>query len=426
MLMGPAYGQQTTRISVDSSGGQGNRENWDASISASGQIVAFSSRASNLVTGDTNGVYDVFVHDRSTGITERVSVDSSGAEGNGESANEAISADGQIVAFNSGASDLVASDTNVAADVFVHDRSNGLTERVSVASSGAQGNDWSFAPAISADGQIVAFVSYASNLVASDKNVAADVFVHDRSNGLTERVSVKSSGREGNAGSYSAAISVDGQIVAFHSSASNLVAGDRNSASDVFVHDRSTGLTERVSVDSSGAEGNRDSLEPVISADGQIVAFASHASNLVAGDTNGFIDIFVHEPCCEIDASWSNYGAGFPGSNGVPSFTSRGDPVLGSTVYLDLSNSYGNDTPGLLLVGYQDAVIPTSRGGDLLVIPVVTTLLNVRWTGITLDGELPDLFHLCGIEIFMQVLEIDPGAAKGLSFTAGLELLLGR
>ena len=368
MLMGPAYGQQTTRISVDSSGGQGNRENWDASISASGQIVAFSSRASNLVTGDTNGVYDVFVHDRSTGITERVSVDSSGAEGNGESANEAISADGQIVAFNSGASDLVASDTNVA----------------------------------------------------------ADVFVHDRSNGLTERVSVKSSGREGNAGSYSAAISVDGQIVAFHSSASNLVAGDRNSASDVFVHDRSTGLTERVSVDSSGAEGNRDSLEPVISADGQIVAFASHASNLVAGDTNGFIDIFVHEPCCEIDASWSNYGAGFPGSNGVPSFTSRGDPVLGSTVYLDLSNSYGNDTPGLLLVGYQDAVIPTSRGGDLLVIPVVTTLLNVRWTGITLDGELPDLFHLCGIEIFMQVLEIDPGAAKGLSFTAGLELLLGR
>ena len=484
LLTAPADGQETTRVSVDSWGVEGNKESRYSSISADGQIVAFMSVASNLVSSDTNGVYDVFVHDRSTGLTERVSVDSSGAQGNGESKYASISADGRFVAFQSYASNLVAGDRNRSYDIFVHDRSTGLIERVSMGSSGAEGNNHSRSPAISADGQVVAFYSGASNLVSGDRNKAADVFirerltgitqrvsvdssgaegnrhsytpsisadgqivafssdarylvsgdtnwtwdvfVHDRSIGLTERVSVHSSGAEGNSmsGWYSS-ISADGQIVAFESWASNLVFGDTNGTVDVFVHHRSTGVTERVSVDSSGAEGNGWSMDPSISADGQIVAFESDSSDLVAGDTNAALDVFVHEPRCKVDASWSNYGAGFPGSSGVPAFTSRGNPVLGSTLTLDLANSYGNDTPGLFLVGYQEAVIPTNRGGDLLLIPAEITLLNVRWLGITIEGDVPDQDELCGIEVFLQVLEIDPGAIRGVSFTAGLKLVLG-
>jgi len=415
----------TERVSVDSSGAQGNSYSEDPSISADGQIVAFQSYASNLVVGDTNGTWDVFVRDCLTGITERVSVSSSGKQANNESNYPSISSDGQIVAFHSNASNLVAGDTNGTWDVFVHDRTTGRTERVSVDSSGAEGNDYSFYPAISAGGLFVAYYSAASNLVSGDTNWAGDVFVHDRLTGTTERVSVDSSGAEGNLYSQLPSISADGQVVAFYSHATNLVSGDTNGRADTFVHDRLTRITERVSVDSSGVQGNDGSWDPSISADGRIVAFNSDASNLVAGDTNAARDVFVHEPRCNVDATWSNYGAGFAGSSGVPPFTSRGDPVLGSTLSLDLGNSYGNDTPGLFLVGYQEAVIPTNRGGDLLLIPAVITLLNVRWIGITIEGDVPDQTQLCGIEVFLQVLEIDPGAARGVSFTAGIKLVLG-
>ena len=475
----------TERVSVDSSGAQGNGWSIMPSISADGQVVAFSSQASNLVAGDTNGTYDIFVHDRATGITERVSVDSSGAEGNdfchqpsisadgqivafiskasnldvrdayrnfdvfvhdratritemvsvdssGVPANSesfwpSISADGQIVAFTSWASNLVAGDTNGYVDVFVHDRSTGLTERVSVDSSGAEGNEhcnsYNRSVSISADGQIVAFRSYASNLVAGDTNGFPDVFVHDRSTGLTERVSVDSSGAEGNDQSDEPSISADGRVVTISSGASNLVASDTNGFTDVFVHDRVTGLTERVNVDSSGAEANDWSYAPSISADGQIVAFTSWARNLVASDTNGVYDVFAHERC-EL-ATWTNYGAGFPGTNGVPSFTSQADPVLGTTVTFDLANSYGNGTVGLVLVGYQETLVPTNKGGDLLVVPAFTLLVTLAPGGISIDCDFPSDESLCGLEVFAQTLELDPGAAKGMSFTAGLKLVLG-
>jgi hypothetical protein len=419
----------TELVSVRSNGNEGNSFSYEPAISADGQIVAFRSYASNLVVGDTNGVEDVFVHDRATGITKRVSVDSSGAEGNRASSTVAISADGQIVAFQSYASNLVAGDTNGVGDVFVHDRATGITERVSVDSSGAEGNSDSYFGSISADGQIVAFPSDATNLVAGDTNGASDAFVHDRSTGLTERVSVDSSGAEGNddSGRYGLLISEDGQVVTFQSYATNLVAGDTNATSDAFVHDRATGITERVSVDSSGAEGNDDSgrYGLSISADGQIVAFSSAASNLVGGDTNGTFDIFVHERPCAVDATWSNYGVGFPGTNGVPSFTSQADPVLGTTVTLDLGNSYVNSTVGVVLVGYQETLVPTNMGGDLLV--VIAHLIPVSFGsgGVSIVGDLPADDALCGFEFFAQALELDPGAAKGLSFTAGLKLVLG-
>ncbi|MDO8614531.1 MAG: hypothetical protein Q7T33_02190 [Dehalococcoidia bacterium] len=231
------------------------------------------------------------------GDTERVSVDSAGAEADAGSANPAISADARYVALSSDATNLVPGDTNGKSDVFVRDRLTGATERVSVDSAGNQGNDRSYGPDISADGRYVVFYSFATNLVPGDTNGKYDVFVHDRQTGATERVSVDSAGNQGDesGGSYNPAISADGRYVAFDSGASNLAPGDITVRFDVFVHDRQTGATERVSVDSVGNPGDSDSTRPAISASGRYVAFASGATNLVPEDTNRSGDVFVRD-----------------------------------------------------------------------------------------------------------------------------------
>jgi Tol biopolymer transport system component len=285
----------TEFVSVDSNGIQGNDDSALASISADGRYVAFASFATNLVPGDTNDASDVFVHDRQTGTTERVSVDSGGLQGNNGSSYPSISADGRYVAFHSVASNLVAGDTNGSYDVFVHDRQSGLTERISVDSTGIQGNFSSSFPSISADGRCVAFTSVATNLVVGDTNFTDDVFVRDRQSGTTERVSVDSSAGQGNDSSRYPSISADARRIAFFSYASNLVPGDMNAHADVFVHDRQSGTTERASVGSGGAEGNNESQFPSISADGRYVAFVSRASNLVSDDTNNALDVFVRD-----------------------------------------------------------------------------------------------------------------------------------
>ena len=286
---------ETTRVSVASDGMQANRASELAAISADGGYVAFHSDASNLVAGDTNNVRDVFVHDRVTGETTRVSVASDGTQANSSSILPQVSADGRYVTFTSFANNLVAGDSNRAWDVFVHDRVTGETTRVSVASDGTQAGGESVWPAISADGRYVAFHSWASNLIADDTNGTLDVFVHDRVTGETTRVSVASDGMQANGFSGFSKLSADGRYVVFLSVASNLVAGDTNNFSDIFMHDRVTGETTRVSVASDGTQANAGSAEPAISADGRYVAFPSYASNLVAGDTNGEADIFVHD-----------------------------------------------------------------------------------------------------------------------------------
>ena len=337
----------TERVSVSSGGAQGNGYSFDPAISADGRFVAFASDATNLVPGDTNSTADVFVRDRQTGTTRRVSVSSGGAQGNDVSSDPAISADGRFVAFKSDATNLVPGDTNDSDDIFVHDRQTGTTRRVSVSSGGAQGNGDSLSPAISADGRFVAFESCATNLVPGDTNDAIDVFVHDRQTGTTragqrqlrrrpgqwQQLRARRSRRTG-ASSPSASV------------ATNLVPGDTNDASDVFVHDRQTGTTRagqrqlrrrpgqwrtasarrsrrtgasspscrspttwcratptsgttslsatarraRPSGSASAQAAPRAmacSCTPAISADGRFVAFCSDATNLVPGDTNG-------------------------------------------------------------------------------------------------------------------------------------------
>lgn len=312
-----AFAQTTERVSVDSSGGQGNSFSPHTSISADGRYVAFQSWATNLIPGDTNGMADIFVHDRQTDQTSRVSVGSTGVQGNWNCWETAISAGGRYVAFGSQSTNLVPGDTNGGEDVFVHDRHTGQTSRVSVDSAGVQGDSSSHTPCISADGRYVAFYSYATNLVPSDTNGWVDVFVHDRQTGQTSRASVDSAGGQGNSDSFThySSISADGRLVVFHSWATNLVPGDTNGKTDAFVHDRQTGLTSRVSVDSAGGQGNEHSAWPSISADGRTVAFHSWAANLVPSDTNGDLDVFVHDRQTSQTARVSVDSAGGQGNN---------------------------------------------------------------------------------------------------------------
>jgi len=299
---------QTTCVSVNSNGIQGNSMSGTPSISANGRFVTFDSMATNLVDGDTNNTTDIFVHDQQTRQTSRASVASNGTQSDGNSSDPSISADGRFVAFSSAATNLVSGDTNGitnrdwGTDIFIHDQQTGQTIRISVASDGSQAippqNTFlmtSYLPSISSDGRYVAFGSFAANLVNNDTNNSPDIFVHDQQTGETSRVSVTSSNNQVT-GSFSYSdISADGRFVVFTSDASDLVNGDTNGKDDIFIHDRQTGQTNRISVASDNTQANDLSLYLSISSDGRYVAFLSTASNLVSDDTNNAKDVFVRD-----------------------------------------------------------------------------------------------------------------------------------
>jgi Tol biopolymer transport system component len=412
----------TQIVSVSSSGTYGDDRSEESTISADGSCIAFSSRAANLVPGDSNQTWDIFLHVLATGTTEAVSVDPTGKLEGGRS--PALSNDGRFVTFNSGGNFVPGDWWNGMADLYLRDRSTGVTELVDVdaagkaAKNGAIGNS-----SLSADGRFVAFPCDSENLLGPAFGYS-QILVRDRQSGTNTIVSVDSLGAPGNSFSSSPAISADGRFVAFRSSATNLVAGDTNGQYDVFVHDRATGVTSRVSVDSFGIQGNDRSYLSSISGDGTVVAFYSYATNLVPGDSNRLEDVFVHERG-PYDATWSNFGAGFPGTGDVPSFMSRIDPVIGTTITLDLGNSWGEYTVGALFVGFEKTTLPTSWGGDLLVVPVIMQLVGLSPWGTSLVGDIPHDESLRGCAIELQVIEVDPGAAKGVSFTRGLELMIG-
>ena len=290
----------TERVSVESSETEATGgDSQYPSISADGRFVAFSSSATNLVTGDTNDDPDLFVRDRTLGTTERVSVSSSEAQGDGGvSEQSSISADGRFVAFESYAAGLTANDVGGQQDIFVRDRTLGTTEQVNLTSGDQPApNGFHSLPAVSADGNLVAFFSSSTGLVPEDISYVADIYVRNRGAGTTERVSVSSSEEEANDQSYGpAAISGDGRYVAFESSAKNLVPSDTNIAANIFLRDMQLGTTEIVNFNNLGEQtlgGN--SSEPALSTDGRFVAFETPAYNLVAGDDNGGSDVFVRD-----------------------------------------------------------------------------------------------------------------------------------
>jgi Tol biopolymer transport system component len=310
--------KRTVLASGAMDGGSGNGISYHPFLAGGGRYVSFTSTSSNLVPGDTNSVEDVFVHDLVTRETERASVTSSGAQMTVSQVDEALvmtptlSWDGRYVAFVTMAA-LVPDDHNRDSDVYVHDRVTRTTERVSVSITGGdrdaenggclpficQGPGVLMAPSISGNGRFVRFNSPSSNHVRGDTNKAYDTFVHDRVTGTNERVSVRSDGKEvpaysNNEFSPRQGFSFDGRWVVFAANGI-LVPGDTNGVPDVYVRDRQTGRTIRASVSSSGDQGTHDSRGATISADGRFVAFHSESPNLVSGDTNESADVFVHD-----------------------------------------------------------------------------------------------------------------------------------
>jgi hypothetical protein len=292
----------TTRVSVSSEGYPGNSDsgNYESlAISGDGRYVAFGSAASNLVANDTNSRHDIFVRDRQTGQTTRVSVSSTGVQGNGDSDGPAITPDGRYITFRSAATNLIADDTNSRVDIFVHDRQTGQTTRVSVSSNGAAGDGDSRYSSISADGRYVAFNSSATNLdnTVLDFNNANDIYLHDRQTGNTSLISKSHSNNSpGNKYSYNAVISGNGRYVVFCSQSTTLTGNsDTNNAEDVFVRDIQAQTTSLVSATPSNSAGNYRSASPAISYDGRYIAFQSMATDLVSNDPNIFSDIFVRD-----------------------------------------------------------------------------------------------------------------------------------
>ncbi len=364
----------TVRASVATGGAQGNGRSFVPAISADGRFAAFYSDASNLAAGDTNGARDVFVHDRQTGETTRVSIDSSGVEANGDSFAPAISGDGRFVVFSSAASNLVSGDTNGADDVFVRDRQATTTTRVSLAPGGAEGNGGSSAPSISSDGRYVAFLSDASNLVPDDTNANRDVFVFDRQTATTTRASVDSAGAQANLDSSTPELSGNGRFVAFATFADNLVPLDGNESSDVFVRDLQAGTTTRVSEYQGGFESDFDSLRPSLSADGRFVAFDSDASNLAWGDTNDAFDVFVKDRQTDIltRVSVDDAGAQGEGPSIRPSLSADGRFVA---FYSEAPNLVPGDTNGA-----ADVIVHDRRSG-------ATKRISVAGGGVESNGD---------------------------------------
>lgn len=317
-----------SRVSLGSGGMQGNAasdENGAPAISAHGRYVVFSSAATNLVPGDTNRRVDLFRRDRLTGQTVRISIGTGGHQANGDSSLPSMSPDGRYVAFISDATNLVPGDTNGEFDVFVRDVSAGTTRRVSVGAGGQQANSRSSNPAISADGQTIAFLSFASNLVPGPA-VDEDIFVRDLRRGSTRRVSVAVDGGLRNNDSLGEpAISADARYIAYDSKSSNLVPGDTNGEGDVFVLDRVRGTTRRVSVSSAGAQGDNESSRPVISADGRYIGFMTSAQNLAPNPTA--IGVVIRDTVAGTTVQASYAPDGTPSLGIFPSMSADGQVI---------------------------------------------------------------------------------------------------
>ncbi len=331
----------TEMISVNSSGAHAAGFSLATSMSADGNLAIFFSNATNLAPGDTVSDFDVFVRDRANGTTAIVSVDSSGVHGNGASEQAVISPDGRYVAFRSSASNLVPNDTNAEWDVFVHDRQTGVTERVTLGPGGAEAHGNSYPTSMSFDGRYVLFSSLAADLVTGDTNNERDIFVHDRQLGLTRRISVSTGGVQTNGDSHAGFMSADGRFATYVCVGNNLVPGDTNGAQDVFVHELATSATTRVSVASGGGQSNGFATGNGITADGRYVSMASTATNLVLGDL-GFSDVFVHDRWSGLTTR-----VGLASDGSAPNAASQGGAISSDGRYVTFFTAAGNVVPGI-------------------------------------------------------------------------------
>ena len=349
-----------------------------------GRYIAFYAWASNLVVGDTNAVQDLFFYDRATATISRISVPflggrATGGQANGRSGDSsgetppALSADGQIIAFHSAASNLVAGDRNGRMDVFVHDRQAMSTSMISLGPAGVAGNGDSSQPALSADGRYLLFQSRATNL---DPTVPAlqgpgetQIYLHDRSDGSTRLISRGPDGRPGDGESSAPAIAGDGRYLVYASTATNLVAGDTNNVADIFLHDRTTGETRRVSVSSTGIQANRAAESPRITLDGRHIVFGAEASNLTNGDGNNVADLFIYDQLARhtsrvsvaVRGEWTGQEANGP-TKGYAAIIPGGRLVAFVSQATNLVPPDAQGVPGLFLHERVDAPTFTLSG----------------------------------------------------------------
>jgi len=378
-------------------------------ISGDGRYAAFVSYAANLAAGATGQKRQILLHDRQAHTTELVSATSAGVEGNNDSFAPTISADGRYVAFESYATNLAGGDANGVRDVYLRDRLTQTTTRVSVAAGGAEANSESYQPSISGDGHYVAFTSYASNLTGGVSGTAkSSVYLRDLQAGSNTLVSVTTSGTSGTQSSSNPAISADGSRIAFWSYDQNLVAGDVGSAWDIFLWDRNaTPNISLVSVSSNGVQKAASTLEsmsrvvaPAISADGLIVAFSTTADNLVEGDTNGLQDVFVHHiPSGQtIRASESTDGVQATG----------GDSPVGQGERISLSSDG-------TWVAFTTAATNISAGGSNVMIHNNFTgqTLPITQSGTYASGAKgPAISSDGNLVVFMSGAQLDPSHAS--------------
>lgn len=278
-------------VSVDVSGNQLPADSVVLDVAGDGRWVLFKTKAAAQAT-DTNNDWDVYRRDTRNGTLIRASVTSGGGSGDGSVDDASISDDGRWVAYDSDSTNIVPGDTNGVSDVFLRDIDSATVTRISENSIGVEGNGPSLRPDISADGDVVGFESSATNLVVLDTNGVFDVFAYEHSTGILSLVSRDSSGTLGNARSDMASVSGDGSIVAFRSYATNLVAGDTNGVADIFVKS-SAGPIERASVSSGGAQANGESSFPSLASAGNAVAFQTRATNLFGVDADGTVNNVV-------------------------------------------------------------------------------------------------------------------------------------
>lgn len=286
----------TTRLSHATDGGEPDSDCYGAVLSGGGRFVVFESRASNLVTQTTNGKLQLYLYDRQKDATSLVSQNAAGAGANGDTQHAAIDASGRYIAYVSVATDLVAGDTNGAADVFLFDTRTGATSLVTHAADGSPANSDSYEVAISANGSVIAVSSYATNLIAGDTNGASNVFAIDRRTGQVELVSVNRDGAPADENSNGPRLSPDGSYVGFSSVADDIAGHDDNQVSDVYLRNRAAGVTRLISRAADGESANADSYVESISNRARIVTFFSWSTDLVdAVDTNTSPDVFLRD-----------------------------------------------------------------------------------------------------------------------------------
>lgn len=387
-------------VSISSTGELGNDTSINPVLSDDGRFVAFQSYANNFAEVDNNLYPDIYVHDRETGTTEIVSVDSNGQLADGGALYLDISSDGRYVAFSSLADGLVAGDTNLQQDVFVHDRQTGETDIVSVSTDGRFGNNDSRIPSISDDGRFVSFESTATNLVPQDTNAASDIFVSDRELGITRRVTTTSNGVEALSGgtphapgSFFASLSPDGRFVAFQSDAPNLMPGDDAARDfDVFVHDLLTGATIVGAYGLDGAAPDFGGGTPQLGRDGRLISFSSRSTNLVPEGNNEWNDIFVHDR---------------GPSTGIGGIDVE---IVGDQIQADGWASFAGDRIAYASDAADDADRGWELGGELTGVSVAARPelgdLFVRW----------ELAHLPGVD---TVAAGAPGVVHALAFQMG-------